>query len=59
MDTDVIFSDKVISLNDKVNKKRKKQQFQKFKIKRRYLNTQKKLYFFFLPRGDEVERVYF
>ena len=33
MDADVIFSDKVISLNDKVNKKRKKQQFQKFRIK--------------------------
>jgi len=33
MDADVIFSDKVISLNDKVNKKRKKQHFQKFKIK--------------------------
>ena len=29
LDADVIFSDKVISLNDKVNKKRKKQQFQK------------------------------
>ncbi len=31
---DVIFSDKVISLNDKVNKKKKIQAFKKFKIKK-------------------------
>ena len=57
MDADVIFSDKVISLNDKVNKKRKKQQFQKFKIKKNIFNYTKKncIFLHCLPRGDEVE----
>ena len=54
---DVIFSDKVISLNDKVNKKRKKQQFQKFKIKQNIFNYTKKncIFLHCLPRGDEVD----
>ena len=57
MDADVIFSDKVISLNDKVNKKRKKQQFKKFKIKKEIFNHTKKncIFLHCLPRGDEVE----
>ena len=57
LDADVIFSDKVISLNDKVNKKRKKQQFQKFKIKKEIFNYTKKncIFLHCLPRGDEVE----
>ena len=56
-DADVIFSDKVISLNDKVNKKRKKQQFKKFKIKKEIFNYTKKncIFLHCLPRGDEVE----
>ena len=56
-DADVIFSDKVISLNDKVNKKRKKQQFKKFKIKNEIFNYTKKncIFLHCLPRGDEVE----
>ena len=57
LDADVIFSDKVISLNDKVNKKRKKQQFKKFKIKKEIFNYTKKncIFLHCLPRGDEVE----
>ena len=57
LDADVIFSDKVISLNDKVNKKIKKQQFQKFKIKKEIFNYTKKncIFLHCLPRGDEVE----
>ena len=57
LDADVIFSDKVISLNDKVNKKRKKQQFQKFKIKKEIFGYTKKncIFLHCLPRGDEVE----
>ena len=57
LDADVIFSDKVISLNDKVNKKRKKQQFKKFKIKNEIFNYTKKncIFLHCLPRGDEVE----
>ncbi len=61
MDADVIFSDKVISLNDKVNKKRKKQQFQKFKIKKEIFKYTKKncIFLHCLPRGDEVEESVF
>ncbi|MDC2973912.1 ornithine carbamoyltransferase [Candidatus Pelagibacter sp.] len=57
LDADVIFSDKVISLNDKVNKKNKKQQFKKFKIKKEIFNYTKKncIFLHCLPRGDEVE----
>ena len=57
LDADVIFSDKVISLNDKVNKKRKKQYFKKFKIKKEIFNYTKKncIFLHCLPRGDEVE----
>ncbi len=57
LDADVIFSDKVISLNDKVNKQRKKQQFKKFKIKKEIFNYTKKncIFLHCLPRGDEVE----
>jgi len=61
LDADVIFSDKVISLNDKVNKKRKKQQFKKFKIKKEIFNYAKKncIFLHCLPRGDEVEEEVF
>ena len=57
LDADVIFSDKVISLNDKVNKQRKKHQFKKFKIKKEIFNYTKKncIFLHCLPRGDEVE----
>ena len=61
MNADVIFSDKVISLNDKVDKKRKKQQFQKFKIKKEIFKYTKKncIFLHCLPRGDEVEESVF
>ena len=43
---DVIFSDKVISLNDKVNKKKKIEQFKKFKINKKLMSLcKKKLHF--------------
>jgi len=53
---DVIFSDKVISLNDKVNKKKKKQAFKNFKIDKRLMSYAKKncIFLHCLPRGDEV-----
>ena len=55
--TDVIFSDKVISLNDKVDKKKKLEAFKKFKITSSLLKKAKKNYIFLhcLPRGSEVE----
>ncbi len=53
---DVIFSDKVISLNDKVNKKKKIYAFKNFKIDKRLVRLAKKDYIFLhcLPRGNEV-----
>ena len=53
---DVIFSDKVISLNDKVNKKKKLAQFKKFKIDNKLLKNAKKdcIFLHCLPRGNEV-----
>ena len=52
----MIFSDKVISLNDKVNKKKKLQSFKNFKIDKKLINLAKKNFLFLhcLPRGDEV-----
>ena len=54
---DVIFSDKVISLNDRVNKKKKINQFKKFKINKRLMRFANKdcIFLHCLPRGDEVE----
>jgi len=53
---DVIFSDKVISLNDKVNRKKKLAQFKKFKIDKRLIKYAKKncIFLHCLPRGNEV-----
>ena len=53
---DVIFSDKVISLNDKVNKKKKIQQFKKFRIDKRLMSFAKRdcIFLHCLPRGSEV-----
>ena len=45
---DVIFSDKVISLNDKVNKKKKIAQFKKFKIDKKLMSFAKKIVYFFI-----------
>ena len=53
---DVIFSDKVISLNDKVDKKKKIFAFKNFKIDKKLVRLAKKDYIFLhcLPRGNEV-----
>ena len=53
---DVIFSDKVISLNDKVNKKKKIQAFKNFKINKKLMSYAKKncIFLHCLPRGNEV-----
>ena len=54
---DVIFSDKVISLNDKVNKKNKIKDFKRFKIDNKVMSYAKKSCTFLhcLPRGSEVD----
>jgi ornithine carbamoyltransferase len=53
---DVVFSDKVISLNDKVNKKKKITQFKKFKINKKLMSLANKncIFLHCLPRGTEV-----
>jgi len=54
---DVIFSDKVISMNDKVNKSKKLNQFKKFKINKKLMSFAKKdcIFLHCLPRGKEVD----
>tara|TARA_B100001057_G_scaffold448163_1_gene488280 strand:+ start:10586 stop:11515 length:930 start_codon:yes stop_codon:yes gene_type:complete len=54
---DVIFSDKVISLNDKINKKKKINDFKNFKVSKKLINLAKKdcTFLHCLPRGSEVE----
>ena len=54
---DVIFSDKVISMNDKVNKLKKLNQFKKFKINKKLMSLAKKdcIFLHCLPRGKEVD----
>ena len=54
---DVIFSDKVISLNDKVNKTKKLQQFKKFRVDQKVMSFAKKdcIFLHCLPRGSEVD----
>ncbi len=61
IDADVIFSDKVISLNDKVNKKNKINDFKKFKLSTRLMNFAKKdcIFLHCLPRGSEVNDAVF
>ena len=58
---DVIFSDKIISLNDKVNKKKKIEQFKKFKIDQKLMNYAKKdcIFLHCLPRSFEVSEEVF
>ena len=56
MSADVIFSDKVISLNDKVNKVNKVKDFKNFKINSEIMSFAKKdaTFLHCLPRGAEV-----
>jgi ornithine carbamoyltransferase len=58
---DVIFSDKVISLNDNVDKKKKLSQFKNFKITQKLMSYAKKncIFLHCLPRGPEVDEKVF
>ncbi len=53
---DVIFTDKVVSINDKVNKKKKLLKFKNFVITKNVMNKAKKncIFLHCLPRGNEV-----
>ncbi len=61
MGADVIFSDKVISLNDKVNKKKKLSYFKRFKITQKLMKIAKRdaIFLHCLPRGTEVDDIVF
>ena len=61
LNADVIFSDKVISLNDKVNKKIKVNDFKNFRVSKKLMNYAKKNCTFLhcLPRGPEVDDAVF
>ena len=56
MNADVVFSDKVISLNDKVNKINKIKDFKNFQINSKLMKFAKKdaIFLHCLPRGPEV-----
>ena len=58
---DVVFSDKVISMNDKVNKIKKLNHFKKFKIDKKLMSFAKKdcIFLHCLPRGKEVDEEVF
>ena len=58
---DVIFSDKVISMNDKVNKIKKIKHFKKFRINKKLMSFAKKdcIFLHCLPRGPEVDEKVF
>lgn len=53
---DVIFSDKVVSLNDRVNKKKKIKDFRNYRVNSSLLKYAKKdvIFLHCLPRGNEV-----
>ena len=58
---DIIFSDKVISLNDKVNKSKKNKDFKNFQINSKLMSCAKKdaTFLHCLPRGKEVSNKVF
>ena len=56
MNADVVFSDKVVSLNDKVNKVKKIKDFKNFQVNSKLMSAAKKdaILLHCLPRGSEV-----
>ena len=59
--SDVVFTDKVISLNDKVNKAKKLRKFKNFKVDKNVMSFAKKdaIFLHCLPRGSEVSNEVF
>jgi ornithine carbamoyltransferase len=58
---DVIFTDKVISMNDKINKAKKIKDFKKFQVTSKIINCAKRdvIFLHCLPRGSEVSNEVF
>ena len=61
MGSDVLFTDKVISMNDKVNKSKKLKDFKNFKVTSKIMSCAKKdaIFLHCLPRGSEVSNEVF
>ena len=61
IDCDVIFTDKVVSMNDKVNKAKKLKEFKNFKVNSKVMKCAKKdaIFLHCLPRGPEVSNEVF
>ena len=59
--SDVIFTDKVISINEKVNKRKKLREFKNFQVSSKVMNCAKKdaIFLHCLPRGTEVSNSVF
>jgi len=58
--SDVLFTDKVISMNDKVNKSKKLKDFKKFKVTSKVMSFLKNgIFLHCLPRGSEVSNEVF
>ncbi len=59
--TDVIFTDKVVSMNDKVNKNKKLKEFKNFQVNSKVMNCAKRdaIFLHCLPRGSEVSNQVF
>ncbi len=59
--SDVLFTDKVISMNDKVNKSKKLKDFKKFKVTSKVMSYLKSrgIFLHCLPRGSEVSNEVF
>ena len=55
-DSDVIFTDKIISMNDKVNKAKKLREFKNFQVNSQVMRHAKRdaIFLHCLPRGREV-----
>ena len=55
-ESDVVFTDKVISMNDKVNKKKKLKDFKNFQVNLKVMSCAKRdaIFLHCLPRGSEV-----
>ena len=61
LNSDVVFTDKVISMNDKVNKNKKLKDFRKFQVNSKVMKSAKKnaIFLHCLPRGSEVSNEVF
>ena len=53
--SDVVFTDKVISMNDKVNKAKKLKEFKNFQVNSKVMSYAKKMQFFFIVYQEDLK----